>query len=394
MRLRRAFPFASADLLPTLLTPIPDDRHAGSAQPHIGRLAIHSMTAAAALMSLLVTQAVAQAPNPTPPGPAASSGPVRTFMIRGSLRLASNNQAVEMIKVELKKFTGEVVSVSYTRSNGEFEFGGLTGGNYVIVVDEEGFEPINESVELRNTLRSGVYLYLREPLKLGGEAPASPTVSARELALPSKAVGELRKGKEELFAKSNPEKSVEHFAKLAELAPDFYEAHYYLGFAYARLGRVAEAETQLLACIAGSGQTHEDSYVSLASLLSNQQRYKEAEPFARKATELNPERWDGQFELARALGGVNRLHEALQVAKVVQEMNPGFADVHLLMANFHIRRGDRRSLVGALDDYLKLRPEGPASEQARATRRQVLEAMRRANAEPQPERVPPPPPPF
>ncbi|MGH9816369.1 MAG: tetratricopeptide repeat protein, partial [Candidatus Acidiferrales bacterium] len=311
-----------------------------------------------ALLGLLIAQQIhAQAPNPTPPGPTASSGPARTFMIRGSLRLASNNQAVEMIKVELKKFTGEVVSVSYTRSNGEFEFGGLGSGAYVIVVDEEGFEPISESVELRNTLRSGVYLYLREPLKLGGEAPNSPTVSARELALPSKAAGELRKGKEELLAKDNPEESVKHFTKLAGLAPDFYEAHYYMALAYARLGRVPEAETQLRACIAGSGQAHEDSYVSLASLLSNQQRYKEAEPFARKATELNPESWQSQFELARALGGVNRLHEALLVAKVVQEKNPEFADVHLLLANIHIRRGDRRGLVGALDDYLKLRPE-------------------------------------
>ncbi len=389
MRLRRAFPSASADLLHTLLTPIPDDRHADSTHPSIGRWAIRGMMAAAALMSLLVTRAGAQTPTPTPPGPAASSGPARTFMIRGSLRLASNNQAAEMIKVELKKFTGEVVSVSYTRSNGEFEFGGLTSGAYVIVVDEEGFEPINESVELRNTLRTGVYLYLREPLKLGGEAPRSPTVSARELALPSKAAGVLRKGKEQLFAEGDPEESVKHFTKLAELSPDFYEAHYYLGFAYARLGRMAEAEAQLRASIAGSGQTHEDSYVSLASLLSNQQRYKEAEPFARKATELNPERWDGQFELARALGGVNRLHEALQVAKLVQEKNPAFADVHLLMANFHIRRGDRRGLLGALDDYLKLRPEGPASDQARATRRQVLEAMRRANAGSPPVSPPP-----
>ncbi len=387
MRLRRAFPFASAD---SIFPPILGCKPYGGRRPTLLLLIIRGAVAALALATLLASEAEAQAPNPTPPGPTGSSGPARTFMIRGSLRLASNNQAAEMIKVELKKFTGEVVSVSYTRPNGEFEFGGLGSGTYVIVVDEEGFEPINESVELRNTLRTGVYLYLREPLKLGGEAPASPTVSARELALPSKAASMLRKGKEELFAKGNAEESVKHFAKLAELAPDFYEAHYYLGFAYARLGRVAEAETQLRACIAGSGQTHEDSYVSLASLLSNQQRYKEAEPFARKATELNPERWDGQFELARALGGVNRLHEALQVAKLVQEKNPGFADVHLLMANFHIRRGDRRSLVGALDDYLKLRPEGPASDQARATRRQVLEAMRRANAEPQPAQVPPP----
>ncbi|MGH9792013.1 MAG: hypothetical protein ACRD5W_12455, partial [Candidatus Acidiferrales bacterium] len=127
-----------------------------------------AVIAAAALVTLLATPVLAQAP--TPPGPSGPMVPTRTSMIRGSLRLASNNQAAEMIKVELKKFTGEVVSVSYTRSNGEFEFGGLGSGAYVIVVDEEGFEPINESVELRNTLRTGVYLYLREPVRLGGDA--------------------------------------------------------------------------------------------------------------------------------------------------------------------------------------------------------------------------------
>ncbi|MCI0621857.1 MAG: tetratricopeptide repeat protein, partial [Acidobacteria bacterium] len=152
-----------------------------------------------------------------------------------------------MIRVNLKKYTGEVVSTTFTRSNGEFEFTSLHGGTYLITVVEEGFEPIEERIEIFTASRPAVLLFLRRPTEPVGTAPDGPSVSARELALPSKAAGELRKGKEELFAKGNPEESVKHFAKLAELAPDFYEAHYYMGFAYARLGRVAEAETQLLA---------------------------------------------------------------------------------------------------------------------------------------------------
>jgi len=338
--------------------------------------------------ALVTTPAAGQVPTPTSPGTPTA---VRTFEIRGWLRMASNNMAAEGIRIDLKKFTGETVSVTFTRGNGEFEFGGLSNGIYTLQVEEKGYEPLRESIEIRGSARQGIFLYLREPVQLEESRPQEP-VSARELALPSKAADALRKGRAELFDKNNPGGSLKHLQKVAREAPDFYEADFYLGVALSRLGRADEAEASLRKAIASSGETHAPSFVGLASVLNNKGRFSEAVPMARKGVELDPAVWQAHFELARALNGIRHTEEALTAAQAALEKNRNAAEVQLLLANIHMRRGDARGLLAALDGYLKLQPEGPMSEQVRATRSQLLADLRRAHGLPaQPTPTPPPP---
>jgi len=343
-----------------------------------------------ALIALTAAPALAQAPTPAPTPTV--PGPARTMEVRGWLRMAANNQAVEMIKVELKRITGEPVGTTFTSSTGEFEFGGLSSGTYYVEVSEKGYEPVRESVDLRHSARQIVMLYLREPVRLGEKPPEATAVSARELALPARAAEALGKGKAELFERNNPGGSLKHFQKLAKEAPDFYEAYFYLGLAFTQLGRADEAEAALRKAIAASNETHAASYVSLASLLTGQERYADAAPLARKGAELDPDAWQGHYELARALIGMGQANEALKAAQAASEKRADMPDLQLLLANIHMRRGDARGLLAALDGYLKLQPEGPMSEQVRATRSQLLADLRRAHGLPaQPTPTPPPP---
>jgi tetratricopeptide (TPR) repeat protein len=284
-----------------------------------------------------------------------------------------------MIRVDLKTFTGEIVNTSFTRTNGEFEFAGVGSGNYVLEVTEEGYEPIRESVDIHGTGRTGIFLYLREPLKVGATTSTAPSVDARELALSQKASDALNKGRHQLFAKKNPAGSLKHFRKLVKEAPHFYEAHYYMGMAYADSGHLPEAEAELRTAIAG-GESHAPSYVTLASVLCNQDRFAEAEPLARKAVGLEPSAWAGHFELARSLLGLNRTQEAYASAQAALEKKRDSAELHLLLANIHIRRREAPALLAALDSYLALRPEGSMSEQVRATRKKVLDTIAQADA--------------
>jgi tetratricopeptide (TPR) repeat protein len=324
-------------------------------------------------------------------GPPISSGStVPATVIRGSLRLASDHTGVEGIRIELKQITGETLSVAYTTSNGNFEFLGVPGGTYVLEVAEKGYEPLRESVEVRHTSRTGLVLFLRDTAGKEGAASAMPAVPARELTLSKPAADLLRKGRHELFARSNPKASLKHFQKLAAEAPDFFEAHYYLGLAYIHSGRLQEAETELWAAIAGGEESHAPSYVTLASLLTNQQRFAEAEPLARKAIALEPDPWPGHFELARSLFGLNRIADAYQSARTALEKKKDSPDLHLLLAELCIRRKDAPGLLTALDAYLALQPEGPMSNQVRATRKKLLENMEKARAGQAPAKQPPP----
>jgi hypothetical protein len=344
------------------------------------RRALILLFTCALLMPELVSAQARPIPPPTAP-------PTRTFDIRGVVRLASNNNGVAMVRVDLKRFTGETVNSTFTRSNGEFEFAGLASGTYILEVVEEGFEPIRESVELFGTGRTGISLYLHEPLKMGGTSKAT-SVPARELALSSRAADALNRGRLELFDRKNPAGSLKHFQRLLKEAPGFYEAHYYMGVAYADSGRLPEAEAALRSATAGGG-SHAPSFFTLASLLCNQGRFAEAEPLARKAVELDPDAWPGHFELARSLFGQNRTEDALASAQAALGKKSDSADLHLLLANIHMRRRDGPGLLAALDSYLGLRPEGSMSDQVRAMRKQLLENMEQARSKQAPAKQPP-----
>jgi tetratricopeptide (TPR) repeat protein len=318
------------------------------------------------------TQTQTQTPTPTQPA-------AQAYIVEGSLRLYSTNDpAPEMIRVELKKYSGETAAATFTREFGEFRFVNVAGGIYLLVVEEEGFEAIHERIELRGPdTRRRFQFYLRELVTARDASTRDASVPARELALSQKAASALRRGREELFVKNNPSGGLEHFNKLAKEAPDFYEAYFYRGLALSGLGRMEEAEMSLRQAIEQSGEKHVASLVKLASMLSNQKRFAEAEPLARKSTELDATAWLAQFELARALHGLNRPEDALRAAEAAKALRPDFPKLYLVLINIHIRRGDSRGVLAAMDEYLRLVPQGAMSDTVRAERKKLLEGMSR-----------------
>ena len=131
-------------------------------------------------------------PQATPPR--TESAP-RVYFIRGTVRHAETSVAMNMVKVDLKRFTGETIATRFTRTTGDFEFAGLSRGSYILVVEAAGYETLQESVELISGPRSGIQLFLR---KLPPTDPQSNrhVVSVRELSLPRKAREAYLKGVE------------------------------------------------------------------------------------------------------------------------------------------------------------------------------------------------------
>lgn len=335
-------------------------------------------------------QPTGQTQSPTAPTQPAA----QTYLVEGSLRLFSTNDpAPEMVKVQLKKYSGETAATTFTRDYGEFRFDNLAGGVYLLVVEEEGFEAVREKIELRGPdYRQRFQFYLRELVAAQYASERDPSVSARELALSQKASSALRKGREELFVKNNPAGGLEQFNRLAREAPRFYEAYFYRGLALSALRRMEEAEASLRQAIEESGEKHVPSLVNLAAMLSNQKRFAEAEPLARRGTELDPASWLAYFELARAQLGMNRPEDALRAAAAAKGLRPDFPKLYLVLVNIHIRRGDSQGVLAAMEEYLRLVPQGGMSDTVRAERKKLLESMGRpAQNRPPAENRPPQP---
>jgi len=340
------------------------------------RAAMHRRLTLSVLLALTLLWPVLCRSQVRPPG---SGSTARTFSLSGTVRNSDDGRPYEMVKVELKRVTGEVLGTQFTRSNGEFEFYGLYNGTYQIVVEEKGFEPIRENVEIFNSPRSGVYIFLKRPIQLGFTEPGR-SVSARELGIPRKAHDAMQKGLDRLYAKQpDPRASLDQFRRAVAALPTYYEAYHQMGVAYMHLGEPAEAEKALRKSIELSESRYAEAYIALAAVLTDNQRLAEAETVARQAIDLDGNAWQGPYELSRALVGLNRLDAAEKSALQARAQKPGFPPLHLLLANIHIRKHNYVALLQDLDSYLKLEPDGPMSDQARQTREKIQRSL--ANAQ-------------
>ena len=72
---------------------------------------------------------------------------------------------------------------------------------------------------------------------------------------------------------------------------------------------------------------------------------------------------------------LNRVDAAEKIAEQALKGNPGFAVLHLLLANVHIRKRDYPAVLRDLGKFLKLEPRGLTSDQVRQTREKLQRAL-------------------
>jgi Tfp pilus assembly protein PilF len=283
--------------------------------------------------------------------------------ISGSVFVESENQPAAGIRVDVRTIPGGEVASSYTDSGGRFQAGSPNSVAYVISVEEPGYEPLQVRVD-QGGIVSGVILTLKK-----SRAPAVEgyTVSVHDLSVPGKARKAFEKGIERL-QKKDPAGSVAHFKEATDAFPDYYEAFYQLGLANLELRRGNEAEQALQRAIDLSGGHSADAQIALGAALCDRGAYADAERIIRRGMETDSSSWKGHLFLGQALFGQNRLVEAENSARLALSHKSDLASGYVLLANIHIRRHDYRSAITELDSFLRLKPDGPTSEQARDVR--------------------------
>ena len=305
----------------------------------------------------------------------------RTFTVRGNLRFSHNERPAENIKIELRRFSGDVAGTTFTRNNGEFEFAGLPSGQFYLIVEESGYESVRESVEIRGSSPLGLMVYLRKVATALSEDTGN-SVSALELGLPSKTRANFRKGMDILYTKNDPAASLPVLQKVTSAAPDFYEGYFHLGIAYEQLHKPEEAEAAFRKAISLSGEKYPQAFIALGSLLNTLQRAAEAEALVRRGLEIDGSLWQGHYEMGRSLAALNRLEEAEKSLGAVLKLRNDYAPTYLLLANIHMRTRNQAALLGDLNEFLRLEPDGPQSPQARKLRDSIVQSLENAKNAP------------
>jgi tetratricopeptide (TPR) repeat protein len=303
-----------------------------------------------------------------------------TYSIAGWVR-DDTDQRMETVLVSLKEFAGGTVRTTFTRVNGEFQFDVVPPGEYFIVVHVDGYEPFEKTVTVARAPVQGLDVSLRKPVTVKPKEPSRP-VSAHELRIPGKPRGEFEKGLNLLYSKSDYRGAIAQFERAIKHFPNYYEAYAEEGNAYTKLKDLPAAEQAFRKSIELSSSQYADALFQLAGLLNNTERFAEAEPLARQNVTLAGTAWEGHYELARALLGLQRSEEAEKSAIEARDLKPDLAPVFLVLANIHIARHDYAALLQDLDSYVKLVPTGPEADQARRTQKQLQEAMQKGQAQP------------
>src|SRR5579863_962944 len=105
------------------------------------------------LVSLL---ALVAAPARSQNSPQAEPHRRSVFSIGGNVRDDVNHRALENILVSLKLLTGPIANTVYTHSNGDFQFDGLSSGDYVLEIAATDYDTYRETVTLSDGSRLGM----------------------------------------------------------------------------------------------------------------------------------------------------------------------------------------------------------------------------------------------
>jgi tetratricopeptide (TPR) repeat protein len=298
--------------------------------------------------------------------------------ISGTVLYRADNKPAQHVQVIIRTGSGQTIDTYFTGSDGRFQTPTIPPGQYVITIDAEGFKPFLRREELLGYpgIRLDIYLEALPGAKLPAVA-AGPVVSARELGLPQEAQGAFHQGTDALFKKHDPAASLPFFQKVLVMAPDFYEAAYYQGVALMALGKKKEAEDAYKNAASLSDDKFPDADFALASMLTDEKQFAEAEKLIRTGLQIAPDAWNGQMELARVLLATGKFAEAEQCALAVRKVKPDFPRVYLLLANIHQQLNRNEAVLDDLNTYLKMFPNGPYVAQAKAMKEQTEKALGR-----------------
>jgi tetratricopeptide (TPR) repeat protein len=249
-----------------------------------------------------------------------------------------------------------------TDDQGRFEISDLAQGSYHVTVVAPGCGMSVTTAEVRG--RTGPLLLTLQKI----ETPASPrndyVVSSQELALGDKGQKSFNKGVR-LLLNGQIVGSMPYFTRAIAQNPRHYRAYYNLGLAQLRLGQMENAQRSLQRAVDLSGGGFAPAQFLMGVVLCQQQDYRHAESVIQRGLELEPGSATGKYFLGLAQLALGRIADAEKSATQALSRREDLAEAYFLLARIHESGHNAPGMIADLQSYLKLEPDGPASNQAR-----------------------------
>lgn len=285
-----------------------------------------------------------------------------------SVRLVSGERLPGLARMEL--FRGDMpVEEAYSDSRGQHTFYGLAEGPYSVRISLPGFQSQLHDAQLGGDATRYLPAFLRPGDETEWKEDTSgldPTISVRWLAAPKKARKEVSKARQ-LRSRQDYEGAVKRLRRALEIYPSFAIAHNELGQCYRQKEKLTEAQKSFEAAIQHDPE-YLDPYLNLGELLSQKKEYDQAARVLLQASKARPNRGEPYYAMAKIQYDTGHLDRAEQACRLALERDTSkIPEVHILLANVYLRRGEKAKLAAELEAYLAKAPDGPYAETARAT---------------------------
>ncbi len=262
---------------------------------------------------------------------------------------------------------------AYTDSNGDYVITGLPNGNYVVVVEAEGYKPFRQTTRLDNIVQPrGQVMVVLEPAP---KEPATAVImvsgssSSRELSakhpLPPfdpKAVKEFEKGNKER-QNGNRQAALERYQKALRIDANFYPALNNMGAIFEQKGEHAQAKEAFFKAVAINPDDGE-AYINLGHVLYEEGQFRSAADQLNQGLQRSPQSAVGNFFLGSAYFKMHEADKAESLLKKACALDPQhMAPAHLQLANLYLQRHDYGAAKVQLQTYLQINhsaPQAPA----------------------------------
>ncbi|MGB8322195.1 MAG: carboxypeptidase regulatory-like domain-containing protein [Candidatus Acidiferrum sp.] len=300
----------------------------------------------------------------------------------GAVFVDGGSERIAGAMVRLCDGGGKTLLQAATSSSGQFNFGGLPTGNYLLDVEAAGFQSTETRLDLSFSSQSGLIIYLKPTTQTApNEAGATgASISAHELSIAEGARNLYRDGKKKLYNENKAQESLWYFEKALAQAPDFYEARYQLGMADVGLGKTDEAEKNFRKCVSESRDKYGSANIALGTLQLDRGETEAGEKQIRHGLELSPSAWMGYYQLGRVEALEGHLDEAETLAEQARQFAPATATVYQLLATIHMRQKNYPAALEDIDAYLLLDAQSPAGIRAKQIREGLQRQIREEEA--------------
>jgi Tfp pilus assembly protein PilF len=251
---------------------------------------------------------------------------------------------------------------TFANDDGSFNFNGLEGGSYTVVIDAgKEFEVARE-----NVLIEGGKPIANVPVFLRMKPEANPALAG----VPKPAVDLYQKALD-ADQKKDSEKAASLLGEALAQHPQFGLAHNELGVIYMKSGKLDKALEEYKAAITA---LPDDPVVQLnyGTALTQKKDFSEAEKQLKRALKKLDKSASGHFYLGVSLIGVKNFDEAVTEFQQAAKLGGDQMGVaHKYLGGIYWQKGELKRAADELDTYLKLSPKAPDAEKIRDTVKQL-----------------------